>query len=105
MTGQFGLCGFFKEYDRELSPEERLQFKPDEIALFTSVLSISVLNLIIHTPQHAFSNVYFIWEYIPDYVKNNLITNTKHFHHHEVNPKSHYSAPLLDLDEILMLNN
>ena len=31
MTGQFGLCGYFKEYDRELSPEERLQFKPDEI--------------------------------------------------------------------------
>ena len=31
MTGQFGLCGYFKEYDRELSSEERLQFKPDEI--------------------------------------------------------------------------
>ena len=31
MTGQFGLCGYFREYDRELLPEERLQFKPDEI--------------------------------------------------------------------------
>ena len=31
MTGQFGLCGYFKEYDRELSSDERLQFKPDEI--------------------------------------------------------------------------
>ena len=31
MTGQFGLCGYFKEYDRELSPDERLQFKSDEI--------------------------------------------------------------------------
>ena len=31
MTGQFGLCGYFREYDQELSSEERLQFKPDEI--------------------------------------------------------------------------
>ena len=26
MTGQFGLCGYFKEFDRALSPQERLQF-------------------------------------------------------------------------------
>lgn len=30
MTGQFGLCGYFKEYDHDLKPEERLQFAPDE---------------------------------------------------------------------------
>ena len=30
VTGQFGLCGYFKEYDRDLSPDERLQFAPDE---------------------------------------------------------------------------
>ena len=30
MTGQFGLCGYFKEYDQELSEDERLQFAPDE---------------------------------------------------------------------------
>ena len=30
MTGQFGLCGYFKEYDRVLSNEERLIFAPDE---------------------------------------------------------------------------
>lgn len=30
MTGQFGLCGYFKEYDHDLSEEERLQFAPDE---------------------------------------------------------------------------
>lgn len=30
LTGQFGLCGYFKEYDHELSAEERLQFAPDE---------------------------------------------------------------------------
>lgn len=31
VTGQFGLCGYFKEYDHDLSPEERLQFAPDEV--------------------------------------------------------------------------
>lgn len=30
MTGQFGLCGYFMEYDRDLSADERLQFAPDE---------------------------------------------------------------------------
>ncbi|MEE2688454.1 MAG: hypothetical protein VX430_03420 [Pseudomonadota bacterium] len=30
LTGQFGLCGYFKEYDHDLLPEERLQFAPDE---------------------------------------------------------------------------
>lgn len=30
MSGQFGLCGYFKEYDRELRSVERLVFAPDE---------------------------------------------------------------------------
>ena len=30
MTGQFGFCGYFREYDRELGEEERLVFAPDE---------------------------------------------------------------------------
>ncbi|MEM9622551.1 MAG: hypothetical protein AAF993_12930 [Pseudomonadota bacterium] len=30
MTGEFGLCGYFKEYDHELAPEERLQFAKHE---------------------------------------------------------------------------
>ena len=30
LTGQFGLCGYFKEYDHELSYSERLTFAPDE---------------------------------------------------------------------------
>jgi hypothetical protein len=30
LTGQFGLCGYFKEFDHDLAPEERLQFAPDE---------------------------------------------------------------------------
>lgn len=30
MTGQYGLCGYFREYDHELSEDERLAFAPDE---------------------------------------------------------------------------
>ncbi len=31
MTGEFGLCGYFKEYDHELSDDERLQFAKGEL--------------------------------------------------------------------------
>ena len=31
MTGQFGLCGYFREYDHDLEPSERLQFAPNEV--------------------------------------------------------------------------
>ena len=31
LTGDFGLCGYFREYDHELSEEERLQFSPGEL--------------------------------------------------------------------------
>jgi len=31
MTGEFGLCGYFREFDRELRPEERLQFAKGEL--------------------------------------------------------------------------
>lgn len=30
MSGQFGLCGYFREYDRDLSADERLAFAPGE---------------------------------------------------------------------------
>ena len=30
MTDQFGFCGYFREYDRELAEDERLVFAPDE---------------------------------------------------------------------------
>jgi len=30
MTGQFGFCGYFQEYDYDLSEDERLRFAPDE---------------------------------------------------------------------------
>lgn len=30
MTGEFGLCGYFQEFDDPLAPEERLQFRRDE---------------------------------------------------------------------------
>lgn len=30
MTGQFGLCGYFHEYDHNLAPEDRPRFAPGE---------------------------------------------------------------------------
>lgn len=30
MTGQFGLCGYFREHDRDLAEHERLVFSPNE---------------------------------------------------------------------------
>ncbi|MEM7080285.1 MAG: hypothetical protein AAF513_16820 [Pseudomonadota bacterium] len=30
VTGQFGLCGYFKEYDHDLTEDERLVFAPEE---------------------------------------------------------------------------
>jgi hypothetical protein len=30
MTGEFGLCGYFLEHDRDLAPSERLRFARDE---------------------------------------------------------------------------
>ncbi len=32
MDGQYGLAGYFREFDRDLKPEERLQFSPGELA-------------------------------------------------------------------------
>lgn len=31
MTGEFGFCGYFQEYDHELTEDERLQFAKDEL--------------------------------------------------------------------------
>lgn len=31
MTGEFGLCGYFYEYDHDLADDERLQFAKDEL--------------------------------------------------------------------------
>lgn len=31
MTGEFGFCGYFKEYDHDLSDDERLQFNKGEV--------------------------------------------------------------------------
>ncbi len=31
MTGEFGFCGYFKEYDFDLADEQRLQFAPGEL--------------------------------------------------------------------------
>ncbi len=31
MTGDFGFCGYFREFDRDLADDERLQFAPGEL--------------------------------------------------------------------------
>ena len=31
MTGEFGFCGYFREFERDLSPDERLTFAKDEV--------------------------------------------------------------------------
>ena len=31
MTGQYGLCGYFRQYERDLKDDERLIFAPDEV--------------------------------------------------------------------------
>ena len=31
MTGEFGLCGYFQEYDHDLAPDERLRFAKGEL--------------------------------------------------------------------------
>jgi hypothetical protein len=31
MSGEFGLCGYFREFDRDLAPDERLQFVHGEL--------------------------------------------------------------------------
>tara|TARA_Y100000816_G_C26075356_1_gene565999 strand:- start:907 stop:1626 length:720 start_codon:yes stop_codon:yes gene_type:complete len=80
-------------------------FKPEKQALFITASSISVLNLLIHTPQEVFKITEPFFHHIPEPVKNIFVTNKKHFFHHEENPRSNYSAPLLDLDNVLMLNN
>jgi sterol desaturase/sphingolipid hydroxylase (fatty acid hydroxylase superfamily) len=80
-------------------------FKPDTNGIFISVSSISLLNLVIHTPQNGFDYVFKNKIVLPEFINSSLITNTKHFYHHEQNPNKHYSAPLLDLDDVLELTN
>ena len=67
-------------------------WRPTMDVIFYIVATISVCNLFIHTDCDSID-----MSWAPDF----LVTNLKHFHHHEKNVKRHYSAPIVDLDYIL----
>ncbi len=69
-----------------------LLFRPDIDTMWWLTMSISATNLLIHT---SIQHVNMKWA--PSW----LITNDKHFHHHEKNVRIHYSAPLIDWDKLL----
>ncbi|KAK3284343.1 hypothetical protein CYMTET_8005 [Cymbomonas tetramitiformis] len=70
-------------------------FRPDASALYWISVTVSLTNLLIHTP----TNLLPMARYLPAFI----VTNEKHFHHHEKNQKRFYSAPLLDFDRFLGL--
>jgi sterol desaturase/sphingolipid hydroxylase (fatty acid hydroxylase superfamily) len=72
-------------------------FRPDTATMFVATLAISMTNLMIHTDLELLPMA----KYLPSF----LITNEKHFSHHQKNQKQHYSAPILDLDYILGIDH
>lgn len=69
-----------------------IAFRPRVQVVFYIVASISFTNLCIHTPMD-FLNM----KWAPGW----LVTNDKHFNHHEKDLRMHYSAPIFDLDYVL----
>ena len=69
-------------------------FRPTMDHVKWVVITQSFCHLLIHTPPRCLSM---------DMWPNFLVTNLKHFHHHEKNVTAHYSAPILDLDGVLGL--
>lgn len=67
-------------------------FRPRVQVVFYIVAAISFTNLCIHTPADFLS-----MKWAPEW----LVTNDKHFHHHEKDLRMHYSAPIFDLDYLL----
>jgi sterol desaturase/sphingolipid hydroxylase (fatty acid hydroxylase superfamily) len=67
-------------------------FRPTYNTVWVLVATISLTNLLIHTDMDC---VPMGWA--PDW----MVTNIKHFHHHEKDVKKHYSAPIFDLDRVL----
>jgi hypothetical protein len=67
-------------------------FRPSPNDMFRISSIISVANLLIHTPESVIPMNFY-----PSF----LVTNTKHFHHHEKNVRQHYSAPVFDFDGLL----
>ena len=69
-----------------------LLFKPSINDMWWVTMTISTFNLIIHTPLK-----YMDMSWAPSW----LVTNDKHFRHHEKDVRVHYSAPIFDLDKVL----
>eukprot|EP00605_Chrysophyceae_sp_TOSAG23-4_P002799 GSChrysophyteH1.ASY1.ANO1.3083.1 assembled CDS len=67
-------------------------FRPSITDMWYVTMSISMFNLAIHTPSDKFS-----MNWAPSW----MVTNNKHFRHHEKDVRVHYSAPIFDLDWIL----
>lgn len=67
-------------------------FRPRVEVVFYIVASISFTNLCIHTPMDSLS-----MKWAPNW----MVTNDKHFSHHEKDLRMHYSAPIFDLDYLL----
>ena len=73
-----------------------LLFRPTPLVADLVILSVSLANLCIHTPEKVLS-----MRGAPAL----LVTNKKHFHHHQVDAAKFFSAPILDLDSVLGLRD
>lgn len=71
-------------------------FRPTYNTILSLVMSLSVCNLLVHTPPEALP--------YPGWLPNFIVTNVKHFHHHEKDVRAHMSSPLFDLDHLLGLS-
>lgn len=69
-----------------------LLFRPSREHMYVVTMCISSTNLLIHTPTSVLS-----MDFLPDA----FCSNKKHFHHHEKDVRSFYSAPIFDMDGIL----
>lgn len=67
-------------------------FRPRFAIVNYIVMAVSLTNLAIHTPETIFP-----MGWAPSW----LVTNVKHFHHHEKDLRKHYSAPIFDFDSLL----
>ena len=71
VTGQFGLCGYFKEYDHNLSPDERLIFSPDErVPLYDATAQPA-------PPQSEWNEVRLLKatrNYAVEYIRNGIVS-------------------------------
>ena len=70
--------------------------RPSIDLMYYVTSAISFTNLFIHTPETVLP-----MRWTPDW----MVTNWKHFHHHEKDVKAYYSAPIFDIDSLLGLKS